>query len=179
MVICLWWATSHRAHNTQTSTGTRTYIHNKTRGKEIQSVIMLEWINKSCPFLLLLLPFLETKSLPTAFLGCSQQGQQALTLDRKWEMALKSSHWSSWKMWRLLEVEHRQQHPQQDCRARLTHTHSYLLYVVARFRTSLNKHYIKFFGFPLTLFNRYLPVVNKGVKRCTTKDTIYFIKKTL
>lgn len=76
-------------------------------------------------------------------------------------------------------VEHRQQHPQQDCRARLTHTHSYLLYVVARFRTSLNKHYIKFFGFPLTLFNRYLPVVNKGVKRCTTKDTIYFIKKTL
>lgn len=23
-----------------------------------------------------------------------------------------------------------------------THTHSYLLYVVARFRTSLNKHYI-------------------------------------
>lgn len=60
-----------------------------------------------------------------------------------------------------------------------THTHSYLLYVVARFRTSLNKHYIKFFGFPLTLFNRYLPVVNKGVKRCTTKDTIYFIKKTL
>lgn len=43
---------------------------------------------------------------------------------------------------RPLEVKPRRQHLQQGVRARLTHTHSYLLYVVARFRTSLNKHYI-------------------------------------
>lgn len=41
---------------------------------------------------------------------------------------------------RPLEVKPRRQHLQQGVRARLTH--SYLLYVVARFRTSLNKHYI-------------------------------------
>lgn len=58
-----------------------------------------------------------------------------------------------------------------------TSTHSYLLYVVARFCTSLNKHYIQFFGFPLTLFNRYLPVVDKWIKRCTAKRPDKFIKQ--
>lgn len=49
---------------------TATDIDKKTKGgKKIQTVIILKWINKSCPFLLLLSPLLNTKSFPTELLA--------------------------------------------------------------------------------------------------------------